>query len=252
MPTALLDPAFRPTVSSNLVRLGDDFDGGYVVDKASITSADTLIALGIGDSWGFEAECLDMHPVPLEAYDASVGPGWFIKEFARSLVVFFNVKFVRRRFQLLTGYFSFFTENRRHHREMVGADPGMVTLAEVLKRHGVGPDRKAFLKIDIEGSEYGILDTLVAEAPHLTGLAIEFHDLPDHLDAIRAFIGDFELGVTHVHCNNCAPLAADGTPEVIELTFTRGKQAPADPPPLPGPLDMPCCKQKPDYPIAFR
>ena len=252
MPTALLDPVFRPTVSADLVRLGDDFDGGYVVDRTSVTDADVLIALGVGDSWGFEAECLALNPVPLEAYDASVGPGWFIREFARSLVVFFNVKFVRRRFELLTDYFRFFSGDRRHHREMVGTDPGMVTLAEVLKRHGVGPDRKAFLKIDIEGSEYGILDTLVAEAPHLTGLAIEFHDLPGHLDAIRAFIADFGIEVAHVHCNNCAPLAEDGTPEVIELTFTRGVAAEAPPTPLPGPLDMPCCKNKPDYPIAFR
>lgn len=33
MQTATIDKALKPAATDNLVRLGDDFDGGYVVDK---------------------------------------------------------------------------------------------------------------------------------------------------------------------------------------------------------------------------
>ena len=254
MQTATISKAFAPRATDNLVRLGDDFDGGYVVDKASVEAADILIALGVGDSWGFEEDCLKLNPMPLEAYDPTVGLGWYWREFGRSCVVFFNHKFVRNRFRILKGYYEFFRGDRRHHRKFVGEDKqaNEVSLAEVLKTFGVGPDKKVFLKIDIEGSEYRILETLIENAPYITGLAIEFHDFDLHQHKIKDFIKRFGLTIAHIHCNNCAPIANDGQPMVVEISFTQtpGKKSAA--PALPHPdFDMPNEKKRADYAIQF-
>lgn len=260
MLTAKIDKAFTPIATQNLVRLGDDFDGGYVIDRTSVESADIMIALGVGDSWGFEEDCLKLKSMPLEAYDPTVGPLWYWREFGRSLVVFFNHKFVRNRFRILKGYYSFFKGNRRHHQSFVGEDlqANEVSLETVFSTHAVGPDNKVFLKIDIEGSEYRILETLVAHKDHITGVAIEFHDFDLHRDRIKDFAKRFGQSIAHVHCNNCAPIAQDGQPMVVEISFT---QCPATKPKasskikapkLPNPdLDMPNEKKRADYAIEF-
>jgi len=251
---ATIDKAFTPNATNNLVRLGDDFDGGYVVDKTSVEAADIMIALGVGDSWAFEKDCLAMRSMPLEAYDATVGPAWYWREFGRSLLVAFNHKFVRNRYRILKGYYQFFKGDRRHHRNLVGMDapPLHISFAKVLKRHAVGPDNKAFLKIDIEGWEYRLLETLIENRDSITGLAIEFHDFDIHQERIKDFVTRFGQSIAHVHCNNCAPIADDGQPMVIEISFTQAKGKKGKAPNLPNPnLDMPNEKKRADYAIKF-
>lgn len=218
-----------------------------------------MIALGVGDSWGFEEDCLQVKSMPLEAYDPTVGPLWYWREFGRSLCVAFNHKFVRNRYRILKGYYSFFKGDRRHHQAFVGEDQqaNEVSLDAVLKTHGVGPDKKVFLKIDIEGSEYRILETLVSYKDVITGLAIEFHDFDIHRERIKDFVKRFGLTIVHVHCNNCAPIANDGQPMVVEFSFAQslgdkdaGKKTAA--PHLPhSHLDMPNEKKREDYAIKF-
>ena len=59
-----------------------------------------------------------------------------------------------------------------------------------------------FLKIDIEGSEYRILDQLIENQKKINGLVIEFHDCDLHFDRINRFIQSFELDLVHIHVNN--------------------------------------------------
>jgi len=42
-----------PKKKYNLIRLGRNFDGGYLVDKQSIKQTKTFISLGINDDWSF-------------------------------------------------------------------------------------------------------------------------------------------------------------------------------------------------------
>ena len=44
-----------------------------------------------------------------------------------------------------------------------------------------------FFKIDIEGSEYELLDSILLMQDNIVGLAIEFHDLNKNLDKVRDF-----------------------------------------------------------------
>ena len=42
--------------ASDLVRIGRDNDGGYLVSKSDIEKSDVLIGLGINDDWSFERD----------------------------------------------------------------------------------------------------------------------------------------------------------------------------------------------------
>jgi hypothetical protein len=41
----------RPIKNNNLIRLGANQDGGYVVDKKIIEKCKTLISFGLGSDW---------------------------------------------------------------------------------------------------------------------------------------------------------------------------------------------------------
>jgi len=45
---------FKPYKTNNLIRLGPNEDGGYVVNKSAIINADMLISFGLGSEFRFE------------------------------------------------------------------------------------------------------------------------------------------------------------------------------------------------------
>ena len=59
-----------------------------------------------------------------------------------------------------------------------------------------------FLKIDIEGSEYRILDDLIRYQDKITGLVIEFHNIDLHIEKILNFLKNFKLNLVHIHGQN--------------------------------------------------
>ena len=50
----MLPIEFKPQNEYELIRLGQDNDGGYLVDKKSIDDSKSLITLGLGFDWTFE------------------------------------------------------------------------------------------------------------------------------------------------------------------------------------------------------
>ena len=78
-----------------------------------------------------------------------------------------------------------------------------------------------FFKIDIEGSEYRILDELIDYQDKICGLIIEFHDIDLHREKINNFIKKFNLTLTHIHPNNYGGVDAFSDPLVIEMTFEK-------------------------------
>ena len=50
-----LDKSFKPKYNFDLIRLGRDYDGGYIVCK-SILNSKGLISLGINNDWSFEKD----------------------------------------------------------------------------------------------------------------------------------------------------------------------------------------------------
>ena len=54
----MLPKIFKPLNEYDLIRLGKDNDGGYLVEKESLAEAKSLISFGIAFDWSFEKHFL--------------------------------------------------------------------------------------------------------------------------------------------------------------------------------------------------
>jgi hypothetical protein len=238
---------FSFRTATDLERIGSDNDGGYLVCKADVEKSDLLISFGVFDNWSFEEQFVQKKDVDVFAYDASVSEKGFRKQFLKSFVTFNNPTHTSKRLKTWLGYRKFFRRPNIHHIEkFVGfdsTDGRYCSMDEVLN---VSSHRNIFLKIDIEGSEYRILDSLIANQERFTGLAIEFHDCDLHTKAIEYFLSKFALKLVHIHANNYAPIRRDNLhPTTLELTFSKNATQ-LEQAQLPHALDMPNHRKKPE------
>lgn len=249
---AQLPRSFMPDAGFEPVRLGRNNDGGYVIDQRSLGDVQQLISIGINDDWSFERDFIRHNRVPVAAYDGSIDLTFFVKQAVYSLVKLYNPFHLFDKLSRSIGYLMFFRGDVRHIRAHVGlsSPPDYVSFAEVISSIARDVDA-VFLKIDIEGGEYRILDDIIAIADRLTGMVIEFHDVDINLEKIERFIAGLELGLCHVHCNNYEPLNEHCTPLAIELTFTKYGKKPEIGMQLPMPQDMPNNPTCEDYTILF-
>ena len=99
-----------------------------------------------------------------------------------------------------------------------------------------------FLKIDIEGSEYRILNDILDIEKNLIGMIIEFHDVDLHLERIENFIKHLKyLKLIHIHPNNYGVINSENIPALLELTFEKDPDLIYDEVNFPNSLD---CKNK--------
>jgi hypothetical protein len=251
-----------PSVGFDLIRLGSAHDGGYVVDKKSILEADALISLGISTDWSFDQAFLRLNPgVPVHGYDHTVSEKFFKRGLRKSLKRFLSLRSnfseVMEHYQLLKSYQDFFQGKNQHFQQRVHNRHDLdcdATFHEIIERID---SKNIFLKIDIEGSEYRIIDEVLQYSSKIIAIAIEFHDTePLRLvfcDAVQKLLKEFEI--IHIHGNNCSPLGADGLPEALEITFVRKSKAIVNAKkqvelPLAG-LDTPNNMSHQDYPLRF-
>lgn len=253
MEIAFLDEFLRPSVRAKLVRLGRRYDGGYLVDERSVVAADLLLSFGINDDWSFESDFRKLNPAPICAFDATVSRRKLVKEVIKAIPRIDNPKILVEKVRTLAGYSRFFGRHARHVEAFVGLDrkPRYLSLDSVFEAYAPGDARSIFLKIDIEGWEYRILDELLAFSDRVCGMAVEFHNFDMHERAVRDFVRASRLKVCHVHCNNYEPLNERGVPLAVEVSLTRFSGAGEACVPLPHPFDMPNDRRAADYAIRF-
>lgn len=189
-----------------LRRLGADNDGGYIVPDACLV-ADAVISLGVDRDWSFEMawnQCNDQAVIHSYDYFDPTDAG--------------NV-------DLLHDISGFFDRSRRvFYNSRVGpkyVDPDNTEFDIVLHRI---PQRSIFLKMDIEGGEYNLIDSICDHNHRIVGLVAEFHGVgtTSHhcfLEAIPKLQTCFDI--VHVHGNNSGPLTSCTLPEYLEITFLR-------------------------------
>lgn len=231
---ATIPPALemaRPKIMDGLIRFGHNRDGGYVIPKQVIQASDALLSMGISTEWSFEEEFLRSSPQSvIHGYDHTISKLIFKQQlisYTRNFFVFRKgVRSIRNRWKTIRDYDRFFRNQVTHYQEMVVrdtkcADEDHVQTATVEKMLSRLSGRKVFVKIDIEGDEYKILDLLVNHADQITGLAIEFHETDsrrsDFIQALK--ILDTRFTVVHLHGNNATGVAEDGFPIAVEMTF---------------------------------
>lgn len=246
---AWLPTAFRPFECEQLIRVGRGADGGYVIDIKSLREAKFLLSGGIDIDWSFEADFLQRNPVPLVAFDASVGIEAFEKKANEPRGLFKS----RVDYQKISyEYSKFFIGPRKHVAQFIGRNnaAGQVDIEQIALEY-LPVKQLSFVKLDIEGSEYDVLDQLLEIAPQLSGLVMELHDLPFHIHQVLQFIEKIPLKICHLHINNWQPLNLQCIPKVIELSFSRYCSDVPIRNSLPNVLDRACCNSAPDFQLNF-
>jgi hypothetical protein len=269
--------ALRPVDVHDLVRLGRERDGGYVVSRRALEATRVLVGLGVNDEWSFEEAFLAEAPrTRLVLVDGTVGRrryAWHALERAARAsrrLVRGHVRRARLAWREARSYAAAWPrleaflapEGRRLVQAMVGLRDGRGTVCwKTLRRELGEPDRgrDLFVKMDIEGAEYGVLPAVLEDGGRIAGLALEFHRLDLHWGQLLELQGAWEgqFAVVHVHGNNGDTLVSGtAVPKALEVTLVaRDLLTPeetgrhfAGPLPRPG-LDFPNDPERSELPL---
>ena len=259
---------YRPVVFDDLIRLGRDHDGGYLLPRRVVVAAGALLSMGVNDDWSFEEDALAINPaLRVTCVDSRTGLGHIVRKTLQkgvdligALLAFRGEKIRRNAHYVATRIGSFRRFFGRHElrRLTVAATPGpgRVTVPDLL---GSIAGDWLLVKCDIEGGEYDVLPPAAGQWQRVAALLVEFHGLGANWSrftgCMRTLSGDFV--VAHVHGNNfvgCIP--GTSVPDTIEVTLVNRRLVDGVPAPslasypLPG-LDMPCSRKRPDLPLSF-
>jgi hypothetical protein len=263
--------AFRPVQIEGLVRVGRNYDGGYVVLPQTLACSEALLSLGVNVDWSFEEGVLTYNPdIRITCVDGTTGMNRALVKAAQKTVdmvghfVTLQIHKGMRDAKYLKMPLEFHRFFSQHEllRLMVAKDcaPDSITLPMLIDKVTDGrTDAWVLLKIDIEGVEFDVLPASIAGMKQVASLVVEFHRVDLNWDR---FVGCmYELmeifHVAHIHGNNfdgCLP----GTrlPATLELTLVNKQLIAGNPKPSSrsypiADLDMPCNRKSADLPISF-
>lgn len=260
----------KPIQIDARIRLGRNWDGGYVMSQQLLDASDGLISLGINDEWSFEQHYLSKKPTSTAIlYDDKSSSRSILKDFIKSCAAMlyrFSNPIVKTSWKSSQNLYRKYIEFSRittgkveYIKGRIGRniDDGEVSLTSVLNRFtGAKSTNSVLLKIDIEGSEYSIVDEISQHANSFSGVIVEFHNVlskPELINkALTVLLSDFY--VEHVHLNNFTAFN-DVLSDALEVTFIH-KSLVKNPVltsidlPLPD-LDFPCDRTKADLKLSF-
>ena len=191
-----------------LIRIGAANDGGYLVPD-DLNGVSHCFSAGVADSWSFEKELFEMFKISSTMYDGSIS-----------------------RPKNLEPQFIF-------HRKFVGATThhNFISINEILNFDLKNFKSNLIAQIDIEGSEYELLNTLSdKDFQRFRIIVIEFHNVDKWIEKkyfyklvnpILEKISKTHL-LVHSHENNFGgrlKFRGQRIPRVIELTFHNRSRA---------------------------
>jgi len=214
----------RPVACESLARIGGSNDGGYVVPLEAVKAADAMLSFGLSHDWTFERDfrrhnaktrihCYDHTVSLLTAVQYSFG------QLLRFLLLF-RASALPKAFRWID-YLVFFRADRVHFKQRIWRDrqDNSVTIADAFGR--LPAQCPVFVKMDIEGSEYRVLDDLLGFSKDIVAIAIEFHDVDiltgPFIGLIEKLKRDFHI--VHIHGNNMGGVAPFNFPIAPEITF---------------------------------
>ncbi len=255
----------KPLYETKLIRIGKDNDGGYLIAEAALKNTKILLSFGLSDDWSFDEDFFNRSKSRVFTFDPSVDWKFWIKKLFRNLKEIFL--FQRKSFKEISEIFSyfkykkFFNNNDKIHLQKlivprgtfkIGLKNEQMTDLNILMKNTT--EKNTFLKIDIEGSEYRILDQIIEYQEYIVGLVIEFHNCDLHQDLIKDFIKKFQLQLVHIHINNFGMINKNNFPFSIEATFSPkefNNEIKDNLKSYPLPLDQPCNPLYDDNSIEF-
>ena len=251
-----------------MVRLGNHVaDGGYVVPLWIVESTDVLLTLGMGREWMFDEDIVRIRPgVSIVGADHTVHAASFRSLLRQSQVkqavyrILGHTSSVAKyaaRIDLARRYQRLYTAPNVHIEKAVASHTSnsTVTIAELFTFVRSDRPHRVLLSMDIEGSEYDVVDDILRHHSAINIIVTEFHYIGQRLDEFERAITEIKraFDIVHLHGNNCGPYNHDlDIPEMLEITFVHRSLMPlnsqysVDKGPLPG-LDVPNRPGSPDY-----
>ena len=221
----------KPKYETTLVRIGKKNDGGYSIGKNSLENTKKLFSFGLNDDWSFDEEFSLKSNSEVFVYDPNVNMKFWIRKFLRNFKEILLLK--RRSLKEINEIFSylrykkFFSGNNKiHELKLIAPKDASIPnfkIDQITDLHFLMKnikEKNIFMKIDIEGSEYRILDQLINYQQYMTGLVIEFHNCDLHVELIREFVSKFELQLVHIHVNNWGLIDKNRFASSLEMTFS--------------------------------
>lgn len=192
--------------------------------------------------------------------------GYIKQVFLRLRPLNFKLDLLTGRIVVLIRYFRDFTIARKKHIKKKISKNGSLSLdkskfneisvIEVFQKFVESENDKIFLKIDIEGSEYEVIEQIMNYSKQIRIIVIEFHDIIKKAEEFEKLFSLLKLkySLIHTHINNNGAFNENMIPEVCEFTFINsldfhGKLR-VDKIPLPE-LDRPNNKNLTDFQIDF-
>lgn len=216
-----LPKIFKPDFDYMLSRIGSKHDGGYLIENSSLEKSEFLISFGISTNWDFEKEFINYKNINFLACDGSIDEKFWEKNEKIAYEKLKRLSFIRYiKFKLIKKSFhQFFNQNNLITKYISNTLENSINLLDVLNicKH----KNNLFFKIDIEGSEYEILNDLIEYQEKIIGLAIEFHECNKNLGKIISFIENFNLKLVHIHANNYDNNTEFKIPNTLEISFSK-------------------------------
>lgn len=206
---------FKPKHNYFLERIGKKNDGGYLINSDAIFKSNYLLSFGIFDDWSFEKNFIRYNKnAKVICYDDVISFNFiFTRSIKKIILDLCKFKFTNIFNNLYTILDYIFISNKiKFYKKKISRGD----IEKIINNLD-----KVFLKVDIEGNEYEILDDILKIQNKITALIIEFHDVDKNRIFIENFIEKFKLKLTHIHPNNYGKLDKNYDPIIIELSFEK-------------------------------
>jgi hypothetical protein len=261
---------FQPFYTNNLIRRGAKNDGGYLISEDA--KANMLISFGLGGDCKFELDLVRYnHVSKFIVFDHTQNLAVYAKKLIKRVKVYnFKISvFIYRLIVLLKYSRDYIIKGNTHVQKRI-TNQGSVSQNNSL-RTGVTtdispneifdefvgfPDVSVILKIDIERSEYDIIQKILDHRDQVTLLLIEFHDINDKTHIFENCISLLKnrFSLIHLHINNYGNIDENLIPGVGEFTSINKNNChenrKVDRLPRVG-LDSPSTPYRPDFEIDF-
>jgi hypothetical protein len=211
-----------------MTRVGSPHDGGYVIPFGVLCNSDYLLSFGLALNWEFERQFnLYARPKAVHCYDHSITKEDILELGANAALKMVMGSRPRKRLRTLklaASYARLFGRPHVKHFPIAIAERdaddsrSMTTAIAILTQGGAG---SVFLKCDIEGDEYKIMDQVLAEPDRVIGAVIEFHEIINQPHRFFTAVERLQdaFAIVHIHANNFAPVSVQGIPDVVEVSF---------------------------------
>jgi hypothetical protein len=258
-----LNKIFKPCFVSDLIRIGNKSDGGYIISKKILSITENVITFGLFDEFSFEKNIKKIKKnINIVCFDHTVTHFFWLMHFSKW--IFLSIRFrsfdlFKRAFTFID-YYQFFFQNAQHNKLKIvsgtkSKERNEISLNEIINNQKIDT-KKSILKIDIDLDEYKILSDILKY--EFLSIIIEFSYTNLYMKKVINFIRkNKNMKIIHIHGNNFHPANKFNNPAHLEITFANikilklSKEKSNKTYPIKG-LDFPCNPRKNDVPIFFK